>query len=90
MTVDANQGGNAQTSSPSRVIAFYRDGVESESARAANAAIGATVVRPLSVGDAAMLALPRNSDLDDALEQLRSQPGVVEASPDSGLTLLKR
>ena len=90
MTSISSQGSHAQRSSTSRVIAFYRDGVESESAQAANAAIGATVVRALTVGDAAVLALPGGSDLDGALQQLRRQPGVVEASPDRGLKLLKR
>lgn len=90
MTFQTRQGGCEPPSTTARVIAFYRDGVESESAMAANAAIGATVVRPLSVGDAAMLALPHDSDLDAALEQLRRQPGVAGATPDRGLTLLKR
>lgn len=73
-----------------RVIAFYREGVESESALAANAAVGAVVVRPLAIGDAALLAVPGATDVEQILETLRRQPGVAEAEPDRSLTLLKR
>ncbi len=90
MTFSSNPGSHAPDSSDTRVIAFYRDSVESESAKAANAAIGATVVRALSIGDAAVLALPRDSNLDVALQQLRSQPGVIDAATDCGSTIIKR
>lgn len=59
-----------------QLIVTYKDGPDSASANAANAKIGAIFVRPLD-RDHALVSLPANADLDQAMAQLRQQPGVT-------------
>lgn len=86
----SSQHDSADGNARIRVIVFYRDGVDSSSALAANAVVGATFLRALAVGDAAVLSLPAGADLDDAILKLKQQPGVVEAEPDRMLTISRR
>lgn len=74
----------------SRVIVFYRDGVESASARAANAAVGATLLRPLAVENAAVLSLPAGMPVAEAIRLFMQQPGVTLAEPDKRMTIQQR
>ena len=74
----------------SRVIVFYRDGVESDSARAANAAVGATLLRPLAVENAAVLSLPAGMQVAEAIRLFMQQPGVTLAEPDKRMTIQRR
>lgn len=71
----------------SRVIVFYRDGVESASARAANAAVGATLLRPLAVENAAVVSLPAGMPVAEAIRLFMQQPGVTLAEPDKRMTI---
>lgn len=71
----------------SRVIVFYRDGVDSDSARAANAAVGATLLRPLAVANAAVLSLPQGMSVEEAIRRFKQQPGVTLAEPDGRATI---
>jgi hypothetical protein len=73
-----------------RLIVFYRDGVESDSAHAANAAAGVTLVRPLAVAGAALVMAPAHTRVEDTLRLLREQPGVVEAEPDRRVSIAPR
>jgi len=74
----------------SRIIVFYRDGVESASARAANAAVGATLLRPLAVENAAVLSLPAGMPVAEAIRLFMQQPGVTLAEPDKRMTIQPR
>jgi hypothetical protein len=74
----------------SRVIVFYRDGVESASARAANAAVGATLLRPLAIENAAVLSLPAGMPVVEAIRLFMQQPGVTLAEPDQRMTIQRR
>ena len=74
----------------SRVIVFYRDGVESDSANAANAAVGATLLRPLAVENAAVLSLPAGLPVAEAIRLFMQQPGVTLAEPDKRMTHQRR
>lgn len=74
----------------SRVIVFYRDGVESDSARAANAAVGATLLRPLAVENAAVVSLPTDMPIAEAIRLFMQQPGVTLAEPDKRMTVQPR
>jgi len=71
----------------SRVIVFYRDGVESASARTANAAVGATLLRPLAVENAAVVSLPAGMPVAEAIRLFMQQPGVTLAEPDKRMTI---
>ena len=74
----------------SRVIVFYRDGVDSASARAANAAVGATLLRPLAVENAAVVTLPEGMPVEEAIRLFKLQPGVRLAEPDGRRTIQQR
>ena len=74
----------------SRVIVFYRDGVDSASARAANAAVGATLLRPLAVENAAVVTLPEGMPVEEAIRLFKLQPGVTLAEPDGRKTIQQR
>ena len=74
----------------SRVIVFYRDGVDSNSARAANAAVGATLLRPLAVANAAVVSLPEGMSVEEAIRLFKLQPGVTLAEPDGRRTIQQR
>lgn len=74
----------------SRVIVFYRDGVESDSARAANAAVGATLLRPLAVENAAVVSLPAGMPVAEAIRLFMQRPGVTLAEPDKRMTHQRR
>ena len=71
----------------SRVIVFYRDGVESASARAANAALGATLLRRLAVENAAVVSIPAGMTIAEAIGLLMQQPGVTLAEPDRRMAI---
>jgi len=73
-----------------KIIVFYRDGVESDSANAANAAVGATLLRPLAVENAAVLSLPAGLPVAEAIRLFMQQPGVTLAEPDKRMTHQRR
>lgn len=65
-----------------RLIVTYRDGIDSESARAANAAVGARMLRPMAIAGVAVVVLPPEVDVAQALATLQRQHGVLAAEPD--------
>lgn len=83
----SSQHDSADGKARKRVIVFYRDGVDSNSALAANAAAGATFIRALAVANAALLSLPEDADMDAAILRLKQQPGVIDAEPDRMFTI---
>jgi hypothetical protein len=80
---DSAKHSGKPTNQAARIIVTYRDGPTSESATAANQAIGVRVVRTLATGHAVLVELPAGMSLDEGLDRLRAQPGVRHAEPDS-------
>lgn len=66
-----------------RLIVTYQDGPTSPAAQAANAKVGSIFVRPMGAGKAAVVTLPPDADLDQAMTVLKSQPGVIHVEIDA-------
>ena len=60
-----------------QLIVTYKDGPKSAAAQAANAKVGTIFVRPMGSGDAAVVTLSPDADIDQAIAAFKAQPGVT-------------
>lgn len=70
-----------------RLIVTYKDGPKSAAAQAANAKVGTIFVRPMGSGDAAVVTLPPDADIDQAVAAFKAQPGVTHVEIDARKTV---
>jgi hypothetical protein len=65
-----------------QLIVTYKDGPDSVAAKAANAKAGSIFVRSMGWGNAAVVTLPADADIDAAIATLKAQPGVTHVEVD--------
>lgn len=74
----------AARSSPERqLLVKCADGPSSRSARAADAAVGALLVRPFNAIGWHLVSVPDELSLGEAMERYRRQPGVLAVEPNA-------
>ena len=70
-----------------QLIVTYKDGPKSAAAQAANAKVGTIFVRPMGSGDAAVVTLPPDADIDQAIAAFKAQPGVTDVEINARKTV---
>lgn len=70
-----------------QLIVTYRDGPKSATAQAANAKVGTIFVRPMGSGNAAVVTLPPDADIDQAIAAFKAQPGVTDVEVNARKTV---
>jgi len=70
-----------------QLIVTYKDGPKSAAAQAANAKVGTIFVRPMGSGDAAVVTLPPDADIDQAIAAFKAQPGVTHVEVNARKTV---
>jgi hypothetical protein len=70
-----------------QLIVTYQDGPTSATAQAANAKVGTIFVRPMGAGNAAVITLPSNADIDQAIATFKAQPGVTHVEINARKTV---
>jgi hypothetical protein len=70
-----------------QLIVTYKDGPKSATAQAANAKVGTIFVRPMGSGDAAVVTLPPDADVDQAIATFEAQPGVTHVEINARKTV---